>query len=196
MFIRMKNTRIHNFGRFLKNMLQLVLAPIRGWEDIAMDDVDDELPVAPSFYALCAIVSLSWLLQKVYHPEMGWDRVIELIIVTFAVFFLSFFVGNFIISVALESLARHGDVTDRRTRLFVMFGVALLAFVMLLANLLPAPTPVLWFIPVYIVVVLWKGAAFVNVPPQKAGIFTLISFIAVLLPAMLLGWLFKILLLS
>lgn len=179
-----------HFGRFMKNIAQLVLSPRHGWEDIALDDEDGEEPVAPAFYVLMAVVSLTWVARGFYSPETGWLRIAELVVVTYGILFVSYFVGTFVMSVSLESLVTRGEVNERRTRIFVMFGVSLLALIMLLTNLLPAPTPVLWFMPVYVVVVLWKGSRYLGVSDKRAGVFTLMSFIAVMLPPMLLGWLF------
>lgn len=179
----------------MKNVLQLVLSPRRGWEDIALDDEDGEEPVAPAFYVLAGIVALSWLVRGVYEPSLGWLRLLELAVITYGVLFVSYFVGTFVMSVSLESLVTRGEVSERRTRVFVIFGVTLLSLILLLANLLPASTPVLWFMPVYVVVVLWKGNRYLGVSDRKAGVFTLVSFIAVMLPPMLLGLLFKAVLL-
>lgn len=179
----------------MMNILQLVLSPRRGWQDIALDDEEGEQPVAPAFYLLTAFVALTWVARGFYAPELGWLKVIELVVVTYGVLFVSYFVGTFVMSVSLESLVTRGEVNERRTRIFVMFGISLLALILLIANLLPAPTPVLWFLPVYVVVVLWKGAAYLGVSEKRAGLFTLMAFIAVMLPPMLLGWLFQAVLL-
>lgn len=179
----------------MTNILQLVLSPRRGWQDIALDDEEGEEPVAPAFYLLMGIVALTWVARGFYVPELGWLKVIELVVVTYGVLFVSYFVGTFVMSVSLESLVTRGEVNERRTRIFVMFGVSLLALILLIANLLPAPTPVLWFLPVYVVVVLWKGAAYLGVSEKRAGLFTLMAFLAVMLPPMLLGWLFQAVLL-
>lgn len=179
-----------HFGRFMKNILQLVLSPKNGWQDVALDDEEGEEPVAPAFYLLIALVSLSWIVSGVYHPEAGWLRVMEMVVITYGILFVSYFVGTFVMSVSLESLVTRGEVNERRTRIFVMFGVAMLAIILFIANMLPAPTPVLWFLPVYVVVVLWKGARYLGVSAKRSGLFTLVSFLAVMLPPMLLGWLF------
>lgn len=185
-----------NLLRLLQSLLQLALSPTRGWEDIALDDQEfPEKSVAISFYLLMVIVSLTWIVQKLYHPGLDTLKIIELVIVTFASFFVCYFVGTFIMSVSLESLIDGGEVNERHTRHFVICGLSLLSIILLISNVLPTGTPVLWFLPVYVLVILWKGAKFLNVRRKRGAVFTIISFIAVILPIGLLSWIFKILLL-
>ncbi|MBD4339177.1 hypothetical protein GUH15_24610, partial [Xanthomonas citri pv. citri] len=83
----------------------------------------------------------------------------ELVIVTYAVFFVCYFVGTFVMSVALETLVKPGiDIDEHRTRTFTLYALALLSAVLLLGLLLPATTPVIWFLPLYVLVIMWKGA--------------------------------------
>lgn len=181
--------------RLLGSLLELVLSPTKGWEDVALDDRQHPGRIlSPQYYILIAVVSLSWIVQGCYHGY-GWITVCELVVMTFATFFAGYFLGTFVMSVSLESLVEHGEPDESATRRFVILGLSLLAIILLISNLLPTTTPLLWFLPVYILVILWKGARYLRVNPRKGGAFTIMAFISVLLPVAVLGWLFKLIIL-
>lgn len=179
---------------FLKSMLQLVLAPTKGWEDISLADGRTGRPASRAYYVYMAVVALSWLVQLLYDSELGLVRVIELVIVTYATFFASFYIGTFILSVAMQSLVGSGEVDEHRVRTLVAYGLSLLGLIRLIANLLPAQTPVLWFMPLYVVVILWKGFRYAGVRRESVGLFVILDVLAIIVPPMIVGWLFKILL--
>lgn len=182
---------------FLKCMLQLILSPRNGWEDISLDDDRRTYPTAASYYIFIGVVAASWLIQWAYHPAyFDAVNVTELVIVTYAVFFISYFVGTFVMSVALETLVREGiEIDEHRTRTFAIYSLALLSAVLLLGLLLPTSTPVVWFLPLYVLVIMWKGGGYLHIAHDKTGWFVTVAFLGVLLPPMLMGLLFKSLLL-
>ncbi len=183
---------------FLKCMLQLVLSPRNGWEDISLDDDRRDYRTAASYYMFIGIVAASWLMQWAYHPAyFNAVKVTELVIVTYAVFFVCYFVGTFVMSVALETLVKQGiEIDEHRTRTFTIYSLALLATVLLIGLLLPASTPVLWFLPLYVLVIMWKGARYLRIAKDKVNWFVIIALMGTLMPPMLLGLLFKSLLLQ
>ena len=183
---------------FLKCILQLILSPRNGWEDISLDDDRRRYPTAASYYLFIGITSLSWLVQWAYHPVyFKAVKVIELVIVTYAIFFVCYFVGTFVMSVALETLVKQGiEIDEHRTRTFTLYSLALLAIVLLLGLLLPASTPILWFLPLYVLVIMWKGARYLRIAKDKVGWFVTTALLGILMPPMLLGLLSKSLLLQ
>lgn len=183
---------------FLKCMLQLILSPRNGWEDISLDDDRRHYPTTASYYIFIGIVAASWLIQWAYHPDYFTTvKVMELVIVTYAIFFVCYFVGTFVMSVALETLVKDGIAIDEhRTRTFTLYSLSLLALVLLLGLLLPASTPVIWFLPLYVLAIMWKGARYLRIARKKLGWFVTMGFLGILMPPMLLGLLFKSLLLQ
>ncbi|HJE39082.1 MAG: hypothetical protein C7K11_02185 [Candidatus Amulumruptor caecigallinarius] len=178
-------------------MLQLILSPRNGWEDISLDDDRRTYPTAASYYTFIGVVAASWIVQWAYHPDyFHVAKLIELVIVTYAVFFVCYFVGTFVMSVALETLVKPGiDIDEHRTRTFTLYALALLSAVLLLGLLLPATTPVIWFLPLYVLVIMWKGARYLRISKHKIRSFVTTALLGVLVPPMLLGLLFKYLLL-
>ena len=51
---------------YLKNLVQLVLSPGKGWEDVSSSLADDRGELLASFYRLLAVCSLSEFVQVLY----------------------------------------------------------------------------------------------------------------------------------
>ena len=83
---------------FLRNMLQLVFAPARGWEDLEESErglsASAQERAAQRLYYRCflpvsAICALSCFVRLLYGDAGGWLGCLQLSIVTFVSLFLS-----------------------------------------------------------------------------------------------------------
>ncbi|MCF0214037.1 MAG: hypothetical protein HUK13_06285 [Muribaculaceae bacterium] len=162
---------------FLKLILQLVLSPTHGWEDVerAMPDVDRM--ARRGFYPLLTVTALSALI----FPQETILLTIVDVIVTFFMFFLGYLIGVFSLAVLLPSVTA-GKVPDDRIRTYVMLITGMLAIIWLICNIVPALLPLVWFMPVYIAVVQWKGSIFLDVREDMIGKFVAITILGITFP--------------
>ena len=150
-------------GSYLKYLCQLILSPGHGWEDIATAGSHPRVTAARGFYPLTAITSLTVFAAKIIHPIMGLQELLTDAIVTFVMYFIGYFIASFVLSVGIGG------------------------------NIVPITMAITWFLPVYVAIVMWKGAWFVNVDKHDAGRFMLLAIPGVLLPPYLLKFLFTLL---
>ncbi len=170
--------------RFLRQILQLVLRPTNGWEDIAADfesaPGEAERVYRADFLPLIAGCSASSLIRILYGVDFLGAFCHGLVM--FVALFLSYYIACWVLASCMPRLSGVVvvDENSRRYRLMVMYTLAIIALVGLLENIVKVRMAILTFLPLYTVFVLWKGCRFVEVPQQQEGVFMLLSTACIL----------------
>ena len=163
--------------KFLRQILQLVLRPANGWEDVASDlgsDPDEAARVyRDDFLPLIGVCSASSLARMFY----GVDFLGALAqgIVMFVALFLSYYIACWVMASWMPRLTGENRGDTRRNQLAVMYTLSIIALIGLLVNAVKVRIAILDFLPLYTVFVLWKGCGFLGVDPRKEGLFMLMS---------------------
>lgn len=175
--------------RYLKHLFQLILSPGNGWEDIGIAADAPRSIAARGFYPLIAVAALSVFMQGVYHHAEFLVLFMRMI-VTFLVYFVSYFFGVFALSLFAEpTLERRYD--DTRSHTFVLYTLGLQALISVIINVLPITSVMLFFLPFYVALIEWKGVGYMGVKPEKVGIFMIIAILGVLMPPYIFYFLFS-----
>ncbi len=179
--------------RYLKHLFQLILSPGNGWEDIDSAHENPRDIAKSGFYPLIAITAMSVFLQGVYHHHLPFLQLFNKMLVTFLVYFISYFFGAFILSVFVES-ALEGRYNERKCHTFTLYSIGLLALISLITNCLPVTPMILFFLPFYVALIQWKAAKYMGVNEAKTGLFMIIAILGVLLPPYFFLFLFSLIL--
>ncbi len=168
--------------RFLRQILQLVLRPANGWEDIAADlgaePGEAERVYRADFLPLISICSASSLVRILYGAD--FLGAFSQGLVMFVALFLSYYIACWVLASWMPGIAGRGSDDSRRYQLMVMYTLAIIALVGLLVNVVKVRMAILSFLPLYTVFVLWKGCRFAGVPQPKEGLFMLLSTACIL----------------
>lgn len=175
---------------YLKYMFQLILSPGNGWEDIGIADRDPRSLALHGYYPLIAVTALSVFMQGVYH-HVEFLTLLMRMLVTFLVYFVGYFFGVFTLSIFSEPWLQHG-YDERRSNTFVLYSLGLLALINLLINCLPVTKEMLFFLPLYVALVQWKGVKYMEVKPDRTGPFMINAILGILFPPYLFNKLFSI----
>lgn len=178
---------------FIRDSLQLILAPSNGWEDVAYDDLETRPLLLKAFIPWLVILSLSSLTVRFFNPEQTWLITCHTMIVMFLKYFITYFLAGFAMTIYMPVLTKNAD-RERLNNIFLIFSLGLLALIDLIANLIPIDLAVLNFFPLYVLYIMWKGARFLKVVPAHSGGFVILSLFAVIVPPYLLKMLFSIIL--
>lgn len=114
-------------------------------------------------------------------------------LVTFLVYFISYFFGAFILSVFVEPTL-NGRYNERKCHTFTLYTLGLLALISLVINCLPITSMMLFFLPFYVALIQWKATKYMDIREEKIGIFMIIAILGVLLPPYLFYFLFSLIL--
>ena len=177
--------------RYLRHLFQLILSPGNGWEDIARANDTPRAIASSGFYPLIAIASVSVFVQGIYHTHLPFLLLFMRMIVTFLCYFISYFFGTFILSVLLERTLT-GRYDQRRADTFVLYTLGLLSLISLILNCLPVTSMMLFFLPLYVALIQWKGAAYMDIRPEKTGLFMILAILGILTPPFVFYFIFSL----
>lgn len=148
---------------YLKCLLQLMLSPGKGWEDISYEGRDPRGVVNRGYLSLLVVVALSSLLALLYDHQMSTAAAFIHVPLTFLRYFVSYYIAMFIFGMTLADYVSGGEFNYTRTATYTAYLLGLVAVVTLLENMLPMDVGVLHFLPIYIAIIAWKGAGYMAV---------------------------------
>ncbi len=147
---------------FIKYLLQLILSPGRGWEDIEANNPDPEVLLAKGLYPLLGLTAATEFLVFIWsrHAELG--NVLMRALADFGSYFIALFIARLIFELYLRHFTA-GQPDERRAFSVIIFGIGLMVLIQIISNCIPVNIVVLKFLPLYVVLVLYKAAAYLDV---------------------------------
>ncbi|MDE5628351.1 MAG: hypothetical protein K2I69_02200 [Muribaculaceae bacterium] len=146
---------------YLKYLIQLILSPQRGWDDIAETNPDPEELLRTGLYPLMGLTAATEFLGLAYHHGKSLAEVLVGAVGDFGAYFISIFIAKLIFELYLESFC-HVEHDRRRSFSLIIFGIGLMVLFQLLRNCLPWNLLILKFLPVYVILVLSKANKFMG----------------------------------
>ncbi|MDE6198074.1 MAG: hypothetical protein K2F91_09450 [Muribaculaceae bacterium] len=156
---------------FLRYLLQLILAPAKGWEDIEASDPDPELLTRKALYPLTGIAAATEFLALFYSRGTGLPEVLMRATALFGTYFTAVFIARLIFELYLGRLTTAAP-DSRRTSTMTVCGIGLMVLVRMLENCLPWNLVLLKFLPIYVVLVLYKAIPYIGVRRDSELSFT------------------------
>ena len=181
---------------FLRNMLQLVVAPSRGWEDLenaqrGWSEKAEEQMASYSylhcFLPVIAVCSLSRFVRMFYGYAGGWLGCVQEAVVTFVSLFLGAQVSMWLMGMVMPRLMEEDPRKPsfapwRRGRMqdMICYSLTFIGLVVMLANIIKVRVALMEFLPFYVVFIIWKGWKYVGVREQNVGLFMIASCVSLL----------------
>ncbi|MDE6223718.1 MAG: hypothetical protein K2M49_08500 [Muribaculaceae bacterium] len=167
---------------FLKLMLQILMAPSRGWEDVGADSVGARQLFRAGLLPLIGVAALTVSFGALFqlHPSAG--ALIVRSIVVIARYIIAYFCGVAVLEFALPKLAIEGLVDRNRVELFCVYCTGMMVIIGILENLLPMELTLLQFLPIYVVVVICMGRTFLDVDERHIFRFAACAIVGLILP--------------
>lgn len=178
---------------FCKNMAQLVLSPTHGWEDLANEPTPSQTLLEKGFYPLLALVGITAMTNGLFKAE-PYSYVVQLqsAITQVVSLFVSVMLARAAFEALLPSVAECPEDKERFNTVCT-YGISLMALIEIIGNLCPTQLAALWFMPVFIVPVIWHARLYLQVEKEKQPTYLLIAFLSIIVMPILFGWLLKLL---
>lgn len=177
--------------RYLKNLLQLTLSPAHGWEDIQAEGAPLDALIRQGYFPLVVLTGVTEFCRLLFHHHVSILATSIQMLITMFVLSVSYFFGTFTLSLFLEPMLE-GRFDERRCQTFTLYTLGLVALNMLLLNCLPVTSMMLFFLPLYVALIQWKGVRYMRVRPDRQGAFMILAAFGVLAPPYLLSFLFSL----
>ena len=172
---------------FLKMLFHLILSPSRGWEDVVQYDPDPRRLMTSGLYPVFAMAAVSVFIVGFYDPALTFVGLLQRAIITYVQYFISYYIAQFVFAMFIRRYVSDGEVSDDRIGVFISIGLGLLAVLAVIMNCLPVELSLVQFLPVYVAVILWKGAPYLNVRDDKMNQFVILSVASIIAPVYLLA---------
>ncbi len=170
-------------------IIQLILSPKNGWEDLAQRNPDPDILLTKGLYPLMGLAALSEFLGLAYH-EANLAHVLIGAINIFGTYFVTVFIARLLFDMYLNKLA-DADVDKRRSSTLIVVGVAMMVTFQLIENCLPWGLLIIKFLPLYAILVLSKGTEYLGLSKKKELKFTALSgFSIVAVPLLIYYFIF------
>lgn len=163
---------------FLKYLIQLQLSPANGWDELQRRAPSADELAQKGLYPLLAITAATEFLAFFYSRHMTLGGVLVRAIADFGTYFISLFIARLIFELYLGRLC---DTAPEQSRVSVMTvcGIGLMVLIQLISNCLPWNLVLLKFLPLYVVLVLFKAIPYIGVRKKDALRFVGLSAIAI-----------------
>ena len=185
--------KMNPFLIFCKNMVQLVLSPTHGWEDVADEPEQPQVLLEKGFYPLLALVGVTAMTNGLYHPE-PYSYVLQLqtAIAQVVALFVSMMLARAAFEAILPNVA--GCPEDKvRFNTVCIYGISLMALIEIIGNLSPTPLAALWFLPIFIVPMIWQARNYLQVAKERQAAYLLVAFLTIIAMPVFFGWLLRLL---
>lgn len=182
---------------FLGYIIQLIIKPQRGWEDVATGNPVPHKLLRAGLYPMIVITALTSFVRVFYFTDYTWIDALQNAIINAVTYFATFFIASFVLSLSLEKfrLPDSGSPTpddSDRVAIFSAAIVGILLLITLVSNLIPLDVSLLQYLPLYSAYVIWKGAPYLGIATEKTGHFVLIAVASLILPVYVLGYFFHL----
>lgn len=180
----------HRFTIFtyLRYLLQLVLAPGNGWEDIALSGQQGRTVLVRGLIPLALVYAITAAVPTLYHTGMEPMAVVQTAVLEFAVIFAGYYIGLLALTMAAPTLCippaddLQAEDSDNRLRLVCSYTLGLVTLTGILVNCLPGRFAVLGYIPVYIAIIVWRAEEFAGIRSGSSFMFALLCIAVLICP--------------
>lgn len=171
---------------YLKLMLQLVLAPLKGWEDVELTAPNPRRLLASGLVPLCVIAGVCCSLSAWWLTGSGVFTLIMRGVVCAVKYILSYYIAQAILMALLPRITVDGLIDRERVNVFCLLCIGIMACIGIIINAFPMED-IFLFLPLIVVVIIYRARRFLCVDRKKTGVMIAFGIIAIILPVYLLG---------
>lgn len=173
---------------YLKYLVQLLLAPAKGWEDIENDAPDGKVLTEKGLYPLLGAAACSEAMAWVWERNVDLRYVLMHAVMVFGAYFVSVFLSRIILETYIPKVS--GEPADKdRTATFTACLLGIMVLFRILDNCLPGNVIFLQFLPLYAFLVVYKAAGYLGVGSGSELRFMLVAGAATILIPLVLYYL-------
>lgn len=163
------------FLLYCKNLVQLILAPQKAWEEISGEELPSQELTRRGFYPLMAFAGATAFCHGLYHiSDFSVGRQLQEALTQMVTLFVSLILARAIIDAALPRLSLSPQNPDRPATVCI-YSLSLMAVVVIIMNLCPIQLTLLWFLPAFVAVTVWQARSYLDINPEKQGQYIMLA---------------------
>ena len=181
-----KDLSNYSMWLYIRHILQLLLSPARGWEDISGAVQPAEDIQRRGFFPWIAVSGLSEFLRLFYGVHGGFFAVFLSAIAMTATLFVSLYFARLIMDIALPRYV-DSKISVAKINVFATYMMGINGLFLIIANALPASMTFTRFLPILSIVVMFKASVYLAIREENLMAFLGIATAAVIIVPIALG---------
>lgn len=168
-------------------LFRIMFNPVEGWKLLRRERVSTERLQSGCFYPILAFLAVSKFADYFYSVNIGLSQIITASVISFVAFFLGYFCIQLIMSWILpRDMAQKFEESFGKQ--YTIIALSTLAMFTVLTNLLPMIWPILIFLPIWTLYLMFKGVKFFHFQSQQEMKFFVLAGAAVIFIPLLIDW--------
>lgn len=168
-------------------LFRIMFNPVEGWKSLRRSKVSVENLQSGCFYPLLAFLAVSNFASFFYSIDISLAQVVSKAIVAFVAFFFGYFCIQMILTWLLpDEVVKLFD--NKYGKEFIIIGLSTLALFFSLTEILPMLWPILIFLPIWTIYILFKGIRFFKFPQNQEMKFFILVSTAVIGVPLIIDW--------
>lgn len=184
---------------YLKNLLQLIFSPAKGWEDLRSsakkrfaDEYDSSGKDVPptladectweeaasmqeyyrSFLPLTGLFAVSAFARMLYEDDPDFLGALQNTLIIFVSLFLSSQIARYLLNMYLPRfIDPKTPARNGRIMQITMYCLTFIGLIICLTNIIKVRIALMEFLPFYVIFIIWKGCKYVGVAEIHEGAF-------------------------
>ncbi|MDE7154550.1 MAG: hypothetical protein K2O00_08965 [Muribaculaceae bacterium] len=180
---------------FIGYIIQLMIKPQRGWEDLAKADFSARRLLVSGLIPLILLTAAVSFVRISYFSDYTWVDALQDAVINAVTFFGTYFIATFLLSLRLPYMQTEpGDSAENNNKVDIFSAgiVGILLLITLVSNLIPLDISLLQYLPLYSAYVIWKGAPYLGIAKENIGQFMIIAVASLIIPVYALGYFFHL----
>lgn len=168
-------------------LLKIMFNPVEGWKTLRRVKISVASLQSGCFYPLLALLAVSEFADFLYSVNVNLSEVITKAVIAFVAYFFGYFCVQMVVSWLLpKEMALQFE--EKFGKEYTIVSLSTLALFSIITNLLPMLWPILIFLPIWTLYLMFKGVRFFKFPMQKEMRFFVIAGASVLGMPFLIDW--------
>lgn len=171
---------------FIKHLIQLLLSPTRGWDDISESVLKPDEVNRKGFYPLVGVTALSEFFPLVYSHSEGFSHSLAAAVAIGCAIFASMYLSKLFLDLTLSRFI-HITLNPNKLSVFISCMLGLNCIYYIIRNLMPTSMTILALLPLLSVIVIFKSTAYMGIKDDNQLNFTGLAIVAVLILPVLIS---------
>lgn len=158
-------------------ILDILLNPVNGWKRLHSLRLSPGYVAMRSLLPMAALAGLSKFADLIYDGRESFATLFSSSLIYFLAFFFGYFLIRAVSDFILPSYARENMRSDKG-RNFLLVVLSTLAFFFSLPNIFPMLEPILVFLPLWTLYIIFRGMKALRIKKDKENVIaTILSFL-------------------
>lgn len=169
-------------------LFRVLFNPVEGWKVLRRSKISIESLQSGCFYPLLAFLAISKFADFFYSVNVSLSQLVTEAVIAFVSYFFAYFSMPMVVSWCLPKNMSE-NFEQKFGKEYTLISLSTLALFSITIDILPMLWPLLIFLPIWTLYVMFKGVRFFKFPADKEMRFFIISGVAVIGIPLCIEWL-------